>query len=297
MHRLQNGEVLQPRLPSSASSEARPKHKKECKRRAAELFDEELFKDPPEGPECPVCMLPLPFDGDHIHFGACCGKFICMGCMYAQIKEEILSVKEDEDCGACTFCRTPPTSVEKEILDRLSKGVERNDANSIEQLAVYYMGGEMGLQQDSVKSMELLLKAGEHGCPNAYGSLGIFYCDSLELLRCERVEIFQCKGVEKDKKKAKYYWELGAIGGDAFSRYNLALLEESNGDRIRAGKHFLICAKAGYEQSLQKLKLSFQHGYTTKDEYTGALRAYHKQHEDRKSAMRDEALDFRSSNS
>ena len=36
----------------------RPKHKKSCKRRAAEVFDEELFKDSPEAPDCPICMLP-----------------------------------------------------------------------------------------------------------------------------------------------------------------------------------------------------------------------------------------------
>ena len=33
------------------------KHKKECKKRAAELYDEKLFKDPPPPDECPICLL------------------------------------------------------------------------------------------------------------------------------------------------------------------------------------------------------------------------------------------------
>ena len=38
----------------------RPQHKKECKKHAAELHDEKLFKKPPPHEDCPICMLPLP---------------------------------------------------------------------------------------------------------------------------------------------------------------------------------------------------------------------------------------------
>ena len=37
----------------------RPQHKKACKKRAAELHDEKLFKQPPPKEDCPICMLPL----------------------------------------------------------------------------------------------------------------------------------------------------------------------------------------------------------------------------------------------
>ena len=42
----------------------RPKHKKECKKRAAELKDEILFKQPESSHlgDCPICCLPLPID-------------------------------------------------------------------------------------------------------------------------------------------------------------------------------------------------------------------------------------------
>ena len=39
----------------------RPQHKKACKKKPAELYEEKLFKEhPPE--ECPICMLPLPIE-------------------------------------------------------------------------------------------------------------------------------------------------------------------------------------------------------------------------------------------
>ena len=33
-----------------------PKHKKDCKLRAAELWDEALFKEPPPKEDCPICF-------------------------------------------------------------------------------------------------------------------------------------------------------------------------------------------------------------------------------------------------
>ena len=39
----------------------RPQHKKQCKKRAAELHDEKLFKQPPlQYGDCPICFLRLP---------------------------------------------------------------------------------------------------------------------------------------------------------------------------------------------------------------------------------------------
>jgi hypothetical protein len=37
-----------------------PKHKNECKQRAAELHDEALFNDPQAMEDCPICFLPMP---------------------------------------------------------------------------------------------------------------------------------------------------------------------------------------------------------------------------------------------
>ena len=57
----------------------RKHHKKECKKRAAELYDEKLFKEV-EPDECPICMLPLPLSSQ-TSVESCCGKSICNGCI------------------------------------------------------------------------------------------------------------------------------------------------------------------------------------------------------------------------
>ena len=256
----------------------RPKHKKECKRRAAELFDEELFKDPPEREECPICMLPLPFDESQIQFRSCCGKRMCLGCVHAQKKEDI---RNGKDRTVCAFCRTPSADSDQEFMDRVNRGVERNDAKTMEQLAMYYWHGEKGFQKDAMKAIELFQRAGERGCASAYGWLGNIFSGE---------EIFACDEVEKDIKKAKHYLRLAAIGGCMNSRYNLAYFDERNGNNIRAAKQLLICTKAGFMPSFDPVKRDLENGYITIDEFKDALRAYQKKHGDKRSAMRDEAL-------
>ena len=60
----------------------RPRHKKECKKRAAELYDAALFEE--HAPDdCPICMLPLPLNIIESSFESCCGKKICNGCIHA----------------------------------------------------------------------------------------------------------------------------------------------------------------------------------------------------------------------
>ena len=55
----------------------RPLHKKACKKRAAELRDEALFKEHPPTDDCPICFQPLPLDARQMNFESCCGKLIC----------------------------------------------------------------------------------------------------------------------------------------------------------------------------------------------------------------------------
>ena len=119
------------------------------------------------------------------------------------------------------------------------------------------------------------MKAGKLGYAKAYEHVAQLYKEGL--------------GVERDFKKAKHYYELGAIGGSLVARHNLACLEGNFGNNTRACKHYLICAKAGYEPSLTQLQFAYEDGEVTKDEYAEALRSYQKQYEETKSAMREEA--------
>ena len=42
----------------------RSAHKRDCKGRTAELYDEKLFTKPPPCEDCPICFIPLPIERD-----------------------------------------------------------------------------------------------------------------------------------------------------------------------------------------------------------------------------------------
>ena len=60
-------------------------HKTECRRRAADTHDENLFKQPPQPEDCPICSLLLPSmrTGTRSRYQSCCGIRICSGCIRA----------------------------------------------------------------------------------------------------------------------------------------------------------------------------------------------------------------------
>ena len=78
--------------------------------------------------------------------------------------------------------------------------------------------------------------------------------------------------------------------GESFSRYNLGLVERANRKYVRAVRHFMISAKMGDEQSLDKIKEMFTEGLATKVKYADALKGYQDAVEEMKSSQRDEAV-------
>jgi len=112
----------------------RPQHKKECKKRAKELHEIELFKQPPPEEDCPICFLMLPGLGEERimkrTYMACCGKTICNGCIYT-VQSRAASAGRSEEDDICPFCRTPPPSSHEEVIKRHKKRVELNYANAI----------------------------------------------------------------------------------------------------------------------------------------------------------------------
>ena len=244
-------------------------HKKACKKRAAELHDEALFKEPPPREDCPICFLPLPFGSNDRKFHSCCGKLICNGCIYA------MWVNDGDEL--CPFCRAPTPTTNAETFKRLKKLVEAKNAYAFFVLGGYYATGD-GVPHDIEKSNELWLKAGQLGCSDAYHNLGVAYNNG--------------RGVEIDKKKAKHYYELAAMNGCVRARHNLGCMEGRTGNDHRAYKHCMLAAKAGHKESLDKAKQGFMDGYVTKDEYANTLRAYQKIQDEMKSDDRDKAEEF-----
>ena len=139
----------------------RSKHKEACerriaelheeelerKKRAAELHDEKIFKQPPPDEDCPICMLPLPSLHTGYKYRSCRGKIICSGCIHAV-------ALRDGGVGLCPFCRTPmPT--QEEMIERYKKRIEVDDADAIYGLGCWYFEGLHGLPQDYTKALEL----------------------------------------------------------------------------------------------------------------------------------------------
>ena len=125
----------------------RSQHKKTCKKRAAELHDEKLFKQPPPSDDCPICMLPLPAIGSGWRYKSCCGKDICSVCIHAmQIR--------DGGVGLCPFCRTLTTPTPEVSIEQRKKRVDERYQSNVG-LGCDYFHGQYGLPQNYGKALEL----------------------------------------------------------------------------------------------------------------------------------------------
>ena len=253
---------------ASCQKAHRPMHKKECKKRAAELHDKALFKQPPEREECGICMLPLPLNSEEWRYQTCCGKILCNGCIHAA---------NTVDSSPVSILQNSSNRFGRGVNEMTKKRAEGDDSMAIQTLGCLYERGGMSLPQDYEKAMELWLRAGELGSVEAYYCVGIAYRDG--------------EGVERDMKKARYYFELAAMGGDVDARQNVGVFEARAGNYDRAVKHWMISAEAGDDDSLEKIRKCFMNGHATKDDFEKALRAHKKAKDEMKSDQREVVQD------
>jgi len=237
--------------------------------------DEELFKQPPPGEDCPICFLLLPTFNSGCKYQTCCGKVICSGCIHAPLYDNQGNVVDNEKCP---FCRTPQPTSDEEVVERIRKRVEINDPAAIYNLGCFYSRGSHGFPQDYTKALKLYHRAGELGYANAYNHIGNAYHNG--------------RVVEIDKKKAKYYYQLAAIEGDSMARNNLGICEACIGNMDSAIKHFMIAIQGCRPQSLNMMRKLYRDGYATKDDYMKALQTYQTYLSEIKSSQRDEAAAF-----
>jgi len=259
------------------------KHKKQCEEhlriaaeRAAKLHDIELFKQPPpEFGECPICFLRLPVLQSGWRYYACCGKTICCGCDYAPVYDNQGNKVDIDKQNQCAFCRVVAPKSDEEVMKRIMKRVEAGDPIAMYSLGTFYRYGMNGMPQDYNKALEYCHRAADLGYSTAYNGIGSVYEMGI--------------GVEVDMKKATYYYELAAMGGDDSARYNLGVVEEERGNVNRALKHYMIAARSGSSDSLKKIKQLYSSGYATKEDYTKALQSYQAYLGEIKSIQRDKA--------
>ena len=253
----------------------RPQYKKECRRRAAELHDEKLFKQPPsQHGDCPICFLRLPTLVTGTRYMLCCGKTICCGCAHAPVFDDQGNKGDIIKQNECPFCRTLAPKTDEESIKRLNKRIEANDARAMYNKGCCYRDGTIH-PQDFTKALELWHRASDLGYTEAYTNIGYAY----EIGR----------DVEVDKKRANHSYELAAMSGSVEARHNLGLMEFREGNIDRALKHYMIAVGSGYSTSMEHIKALYSSGYATKEDYTNALRSYQEYLGEIKSKQRDEA--------
>jgi len=138
--------------------------------------------------------------------------------------------------------------------------MECNDHDAFSYMACMYGLGASGLPQDGTKAVKLFEKAIKLGSVVAHNHLGHMY-DKGDVLK-------------EDKKKAKYHYELAAIGGSEESRWHLGRHEIEGGNVARAVKHLMLGAGAGDDDCMDMIKDGFMGGVFTKDVYEKAIRAH-----------------------
>ena len=249
----------------------RPQHKKECKKRAAELRDELLFKQTESScyGDCPICMIPLPLDESKSMLATCCSKMICKGCNYANKKREYEGRLQEK----CAFCRTVVPSSDEEENEQWIKRIEVNDP-----FAICEMGIKRRDEGDYEAAIKYLTSAAALGDVRAHYQLSCLYGEG--------------KGVEKDEKKFLHHLEKAAIGGHPDARHNLACKEGQSGQYDRAMKHYIIAANLGHDKSMGALKQAYKARFISKEDFAAALRGHHAAIEATKSPQRKAAAEF-----
>ncbi|EJK67100.1 hypothetical protein THAOC_11911 [Thalassiosira oceanica] len=160
--------------------------------------------------------------------------------------------------------------------------VAKRDHEAIFFLGQQYFYGQLGLQKDMRKGVELYTEAVYFGSVDALFNLGLAY--------------YKGEGVQKDVAKAAEFYEKAAMQGCPLSRHRLGCYEiKFRGNYDRAVRHFLISAKMGHEESVETIKEMFKAGVATKEQYAEALKGYQDAAEEMKSHDRDEVSALRKS--
>ena len=228
-------------------------HKRACKKRAAELKDEILFKQPESSHlgDCPICCLPLPIDQSKSTLSTCCSKLICNGCDYANFKREV----EGRLQQRCPFCRELAPSTQEQSDEQLKKRIEANDP-----VAFCQMGRRRCKEGDYKAAFEYWTRAAALGDIEAHYQLSGLYQNG--------------RDVEKDEKRELYHLTEAAIGGHPRARHNLGCMEDKHGRVDRAAKHYIIAANLGDDASLNVVKALYKDGDASKDVFAAALRGH-----------------------
>ena len=237
----------------------------ECIAAGNELVLMKKGRERTEEDECPICNLLLPLGTGQSSIRACCMKEVCGGCVLAARKHGMRD---------CPFCRAPRPD-ESQALAMIQKRADAGDPVAVCELWYSYHHGQLGLEKDEARAVELYECAAELGSKDAQYSLGVLYMKGT--------------GVGKDTAKAIRHYEAAAMSGHVSARFNLGCEEHSAGNYDLALQHYLIAAKLGDQDALTNVKGMYMDGLATKADYAEALRGYQGAAKEMRSPDRDEA--------
>ena len=216
--------------------------------------------------ECPICNLLLPLEGMQSSFEVCCMKLVCNGC---------ISASEKRGMEDCPFCRASTPTEDSQSLALVQKRADAGDPLAIYHLGTKYQDGQLGLEKDVARAVELYKRAAELGVKYAHYSLGCLYDEG--------------EDVERDTAKMIRHWEKAAMCGSVYARCNLGNEESRAGNDDIALQHNLIAAKLGDKEALDSVKDMFMDDLATKADYAEALLGYRSAVKEMRSPDRDEA--------
>ena len=180
--------------------------------------------------------------------------------------------------STCAFCRTAAPDSDEELLARYRKRVERKDPQALNNLAMHYGEGRLGLPVDQAKCIDLLRQSADLCCPAAHYQLGNFYDDGK-------------MGLEQNEAEALKYWKKAAGGGHCFAQHNLGNAEYQNGEYSAAMRHWRLSASGGFKNSLNNVIFSFEEGLLHHGGLAETLQAFYCSRAEMKSVDRDRYIE------
>jgi hypothetical protein len=153
-----------------------------------------------------------------------------------------------------------------ERVQELMKRVEVNDAGAMTVLGSNYYHGQLGLQHDWARAMELWKQAGilgSHALGNMYHEGG-------------------------NSKKEKFHYEAAAMAGHEVARLNLGAIEMKSRNSQRAVKHWTIAASTGNHTAMKNILIAYNQGHgISRHEIDLTLTAYNNACAEMRSKARD----------
>ena len=247
--------------------------------------------------DCPVCMLPIPFEKMRSIYSSCCGNVICKGCitkaaMHQGERKAIVKVKNAPCAFAlqttppCAFCRSdkPKDDQERVLWFRRRADPPYNDPIAMILLGNAYVNGRYGLPKDPQKAFGFYECAAQVGSSDGFYELAVEhdpdYADSV------------VTNMNKEDKLRMYRMclEKAAKGGHLLARLKLSRLYFDAGDKELAAHHAMVAACAGHNIALDDVKQYFMQGCISKTDFAKSLRLHQAANDERKSKDREFAL-------